>query len=107
MSSPSRRPWSPEATWSAAPTSTWVIASGLVHRRLDAVEPELVGRLLGVIDDVVERAGERVDVGCIEVGPALGEPPQDVVRDAIAVVLALPNLNSQLGVLGIFCEQVA
>jgi hypothetical protein len=35
---------------------------GLHHRRLDAVEAELVGRLLREVDDVVERAGERVDV---------------------------------------------
>ena len=35
----------------------------LLHRRLDAVERELVGGLLGEVDDVVERAGERVHVG--------------------------------------------
>ena len=44
----------------AAPTSTSAICVGLLHRRLDAVEPELVGGLLGEVDDVVERAGERV-----------------------------------------------
>ena len=38
----------------------------LLHRRLDAVEPELVGGLLGVVDDVVERARERVHVGRVE-----------------------------------------
>ena len=38
----------------------------LLHRRLDAVEHELVGGLLGVVDDVVERAGERVHVGGVE-----------------------------------------
>jgi hypothetical protein len=60
-----------------------------------------------VIDDVIERAGERVDVRRIEVGPVLGEPLEDLVRDAIAIVLALPNLNRELGVLGVLCEQVA
>ena len=38
----------------------------LLHRRLDAVEAELVGRLLGEVDDVVERARERVDVGGVQ-----------------------------------------
>ena len=39
---------------------------GLLHRRLDAVEAELVGGLLGVVDDVVERRGELVAVGGVE-----------------------------------------
>ena len=34
-----------------------------LHRRLDAVAAELVGGLLGEVDDVVERAGQRVHVG--------------------------------------------
>ena len=33
------------------------------HRGLDAVAAELVGGLLGEVDDVVERAGQRVHVG--------------------------------------------
>ena len=49
---------------------------GLLHRRLDAVAAELVGGLLGEVDDVVERDRERVHVGGVEVGAAalLGEP---------------------------------
>ena len=39
---------------------------GLLHRRLDVVEAEEVGRLLGVVDDVVERRGERVDVLAVD-----------------------------------------
>jgi hypothetical protein len=39
---------------------------GLLHRRLDAVEPELVGRLLGGVDDVVERDALDVAGGLLE-----------------------------------------
>ena len=42
----------------------------LLHRRLHRVEDEHVGDLLGVIDDVVERGGERVAVGGVERGAA-------------------------------------
>jgi hypothetical protein len=59
---------------------------GLLHRRLDAVEGELVGGLLGEVDDVVERAGQGVDVVGVEVRPpaaALGEAVQDVVDDPV------------------------
>ena len=46
----------------------------LLHRRFDAVEAELRGRLLGVVDDVVERRGQRVAVAGVEGGadPAAG-----------------------------------
>ena len=83
---------------------------GLLHRRLDAVEAELVGRLLGVVDDVVERAGERVHVGRVERGPPLpvaGQPVQDVVGDAVALLLAEQDLARQRGLLGVVREQVA
>jgi hypothetical protein len=82
----------------------------LLHRGLDAVEAELVGGLLGVVDDVVERAGERVHVGGLELGcaaPALGEPAEDRVGDAVAFVLAQQDLGRELGLLGIVREQVA
>ena len=39
---------------------------GLLHRRLDPVEAELVGGLLGVVDDVVERRRQRVAVAGVE-----------------------------------------
>ncbi len=39
---------------------------GLLHRRLHAVELEQRGGLLGVVDDVVERRGQRVAVARVE-----------------------------------------
>ena len=82
---------------------------GGLQRRLDAVAAELVGRLLGVVDDVVERDGERVDVGRVEVGaaPALREPLQDLVCDAIALVLVLADLLTEPAVVGEAVEQFA
>ena len=82
----------------------------LLHRRLDAVGAELVGRLLGVVDDVVERDGERVHVDGLEVAraaAALGDPAEDLVRDPVAVVLEIEDLGGQLGPVGIGGEQVA
>ena len=82
----------------------------LHHRRLDAVEPELVGGLLGVVDDVVERAGQRVHVGGVEVGragAALGEPAEDLVRDPVALVLAGEHLGRDLGPLGVVRVEIA
>ena len=82
----------------------------LLHRRLDAVEPELVGRLLGEVDDVVERARERVDVGGVERRAAVavaGEPGEDVVGDPVALLLAEQDLAREGGLLGVVREQVA
>ena len=64
---------------------------GLLHRRLDPVAAELVGGLLGEVDDVVERDRERVHVGRVQVGaPALlGQAAEDRVREPVALLLAL------------------
>ena len=84
---------------------------GLLHRRLDAVEPELVGGLLGEVDDVVERARQRVDVGGVEVRAPrrlLGEAAEDLVGDPVALVLALDDrLGRAPAGSGIVGEQVA
>jgi hypothetical protein len=60
---------------------------GLLHRRLHAVEPEPVGALLGVVDDVVERGGQRVHqrVQRRAPVPVLGQATEDVVRDPVAL----------------------
>ena len=80
------------ATCSAAATSTAASSCGLLHRRLDAVERELVGGLLGEVDDVVERAGERVHVGGVQVRaarlPRSASRWMDVVDDPVALLLA-------------------
>ena len=62
---------------------------GLLHRRLDLVEAEEVGDLLDVVDDVVERGGERVDVLAVDRrDERLVQAVDDVVRDAVALLLA-------------------
>ena len=62
----------------------------LLHRRLDAVEPELVGGLLGVVDDVVERARQRVDVGGVEVRRAR---PRSASRLRISCAIRSPSCS--------------
>ena len=82
---------------------------GLLHRRLDAVEAERVGRLLGVVDDVVERADQVVHVARVEADAARrgGEAVDHVVRDPVALLLAEKDLARQLGVLREVTDQVA
>ena len=74
---------------------------GLLHRRLDLVEAEVVGDLLGVVDDVVERRGELVDVLAVDRGDErLVEALDDVVRDPVALLLADQDVARELAVLG-------
>ena len=74
---------------------------GLLHRRLDLVEPEVVGDLLGVVDDVVERGGQLVDVLAVDRGDErLVEALDDVVRDPVAVLLADQDVARELVALG-------
>ena len=86
---------------------------GLLHRRLDVVQAEPVGGLLGVVDDVVERRGQRVAVGDVEGRPGWAgstspvQPVDDVVGDAVALLLAEHQLARQVGVLRVVGEQVA
>jgi hypothetical protein len=47
-----------------------------------------------------------VDVGRVEVGPALGEPAEDVVGDAVAVVLAVTDVGGELRMLRVLVEQL-
>src|SRR5829696_2645431 len=79
---------------------------GLRHRRLDLVEPEVVGNLLGVVHDVVERGRQRVDVLTVNRRDEhLIEPLDDVVRDPVAVLLADQDLPRELVALGVLLEQ--
>ena len=74
-----------------SPSATWRVASSrivreplrLLHRRLDAVEAEVVRGLLGQVDDVVERRAQLEDVLAVDrrderLVQALAD---DVVRD--------------------------
>ncbi len=64
------------------------LLDGLAGRRLDAVELEQVGRLLDVVDDVVDRSREREDVLAVERRDVLGvQEPDEVARDPVALVL--------------------
>src|SRR3954470_11395136 len=64
-------------------------ALGLLHRRLDAVEPEVVGDLVDEVDDVVERGGEGQDVLAVDRRhERLVEPLDQVVGDPVARLLA-------------------
>ena len=68
-------------------------ADRLVHRRLDLVQAEVVGDLLGVVDDVVERRGEREDVLAVDRrDERVVEAIDDVVGDPVALVLAVEDL---------------
>ena len=77
---------------------------GLLHRRLDAVQAELVGRLLRVVDDVVERARERVHVGGVERRAARSGARQAA---EVSLLLAEQDVAREGRLLGIVREQVA
>jgi hypothetical protein len=74
---------------------------GLLHRSLDLVEAHEVRGLLDVVDDVVELGGERVEVGAVH---ALGgidvQAPDDLLRDAVTLLLGLQDLAGELLLLG-------
>ena len=73
----------------------------LLHRRLDPVQPEVVGDLLDEVDDVVERRGELEDVLAVDRrDERLVEALDDVVRDPVALLLADHDLARQLPVVG-------
>ena len=74
----------------------------LRHRRFDLVQPEVVGDLLGVVDDVVERGGQVQYVLAVDWrDERLVEPADQVVGDVIAVVLAGQDLAREVLALGI------
>src|SRR3954462_452637 len=73
----------------------------LLERGLDLVEAEVVRDLLGVIDHVVERRGERVDVLAVDRGDEhLVEAADDVVGDPVALLLADQDVAGEVGVVG-------
>src|SRR3954447_14057626 len=71
---------------------------GLVHRRLDLVEAEVVGGLLDEVGDVVERRGELQDVLAVDRrDEGLVEAVDDVVGDPVAVLLAHDDVAGEVG----------
>ena len=80
----------------------------LLHRRLDVVEAHEVGGLLGVVDDVVQRRRERVDVLAVDRGHRRAvQPVDDVVRDPVALLLADQDLAAEPAGVGPLLQQPA
>jgi hypothetical protein len=78
---------------------------GLLHRRLDAVQREEVGDLLDEVHHVVHRRGERVDVLPVDRRDERRvESLDDVVRDAVALLLADDHVTGDLPVVGPLVE---
>ena len=69
----------------------------LVHRRLDAVEAEEVGDLLGEVQDVVEARRQREDVLAVDRRDERRvELVDDVVGDPVALLLGEQDLPGQV-----------
>jgi hypothetical protein len=82
----------------------------LLHRRLDPVDRQRVGRLLGVVDDVVDGGGQSMAVGDPERDLPLRtrvQPVDDVVGDPVALLLADQDVPRELGVVGVLGQEVA
>src|SRR4051794_38933107 len=80
---------------------------GLLEGRLDLVEAEVVGDLLGVVDDIVERGRERVDVLAVDRRDEhLVEAADDVVRDPVALLLADQDVARHAGVLRVAAQHL-
>ena len=78
-----------------------VSACGLRHRRLDLVEAEEVGRLLGEVDDVVHLRRQAVDVLAVDRrDEGRVEALDDVVGDPVALLLGLEDLAREAPVVG-------
>src|SRR4051794_33938391 len=73
----------------------------LVHRRLDPVQRQEVGRLLDEVDDVIERGRQGVDVLAFDRRDERRvQPLDDVVGDPVALLLAHDDVARELGVVG-------
>ena len=71
------------------------LANGLRRRRLDLVDAEQLGGLVDVVDDVVDRGREPVDVLAVERRDVLRvQELDDLARDAVALVLELLDLRA-------------
>ena len=78
----------------------------LLHGRLDLVEAEIVGDLLGEVDDVVQRRGQLKDVFAVDRGDERAvEGVDHVVGDAVTLVLAGQDLARELPGLGVVAQQ--
>src|SRR3954454_15259690 len=82
-------------------------ALGLLHRRLDLVQAEVVGHLLGQVDDVVQARGELDDVLALDRrDERLVEPVDDVVGDPVALVLAHEDVPGPLARLRVVAQHL-
>src|SRR3954470_16320300 len=73
----------------------------LLHRRLDLVEAEEVGGLLGEVDDVVHLRRQRVDVLAVDRGDeGRVQPFDDLVGDPVTLLLCQEDLPREVFALG-------
>ena len=79
----------------------------LRHRGLDLVEAEVVGDLLGEVDDVVERRGEQDDVLTVDRRhERVVEPVDQVMGDPVAVLLADQDVAREVLLLGVAAQHL-
>jgi hypothetical protein len=79
----------------------------LLHRRLDLVEPEVVGDLVDEVDDVVEVADQGEDVLAVDRRDERRvQPLVDVMGDAVALLLADHDVARQVGAVGVVREHL-
>jgi hypothetical protein len=82
-------------------------ALGLLHRRLDLVEAEVVGDLVDEVDDVVEVADEPQHVLAVDRRDERRvQPLVDVVGDAVALLLADDDVAREIRPVGIVGEHL-
>ena len=82
-------------------------ALGLLHRRLDLVEAEVVGDLVDEVDDVVEVADEPQDVLAVDRRDERRvQPLVDVVGDPVALLLADHDVPREVGPVGVVGEHL-
>src|SRR3954451_14907558 len=80
---------------------------GLLHRRLDLVEAEVVGDFLGQIDDVVERTGQLEDVLAVDRrDEGVVQALDHVVGDPVALLLADQDVAREVSALGIGAQHL-
>src|SRR3954447_5825125 len=109
-SCPARSAPSASVTCSVDATRTSAIATACSIGASIAYRPQVVGGLLGVVDDVVEPRGQVVDVGRLERRPlagALMQSVDDVVGDAVALPLAYQHVARQLRPLRVVSNHLA
>ncbi len=83
---------------------------GLCHRRFNPIQVKLGSSLLDVVDDVVQRSSKRIAIASVKRcthAPPTTHAVDDVVGDAIALLLACSQFPRKLCMLGKLSKQIA